>query len=387
MEVIKKENYKVPVFSWCSEIEENAMSQIDNLAQLPFVFNRISIMSDCHQGYGMPIGGVIATKDVVIPNAVGVDIGCGMRAVKTNLCVEGVAIDQLKTILGFIRKRIPVGFKHHDKPHPIPDLPNCEMKICTEQYESATKQVGTLGGGNHFIEIQRDQDGFIWFMIHSGSRNLGKKVADYYNKIAQRLNADWYSSVPKNWELAFLPMDTAVGICYLSEMEYCLQFAAANRDLMAEIVKDIFYEVDGDVLFSDEVNIHHNYAAMENHFGCNVMIHRKGATRARKNEVGIIPGSQGTHSYIVSGLGNPDSFMSCSHGAGRCMGRKEAIRSLDFDTEVYAMEAQGILHAIRNKNDLDEATGAYKNIDTVMAEQSDLVSIFYTLTPMAVVKG
>jgi len=156
---------------------------------------------------------------------------------------------------------------------------------------------------------------------------------------------------------------------------------------MAEIVKDIFYEVDGDVLFSDEVNIHHNYAAMENHFGCNVMIHRKGATRARKNEVGIIPGSQGTHSYIVSGLGNPDSFMSCSHGAGRCMGRKEAIRSLDFDTEVYAMEAQGILHAIRNKNDLDEATGAYKNIDTVMAEQSDLVSIFYTLTPMAVVKG
>ncbi len=377
---------RISIKCWCESPEDGAIAQARNLANLPFLFKQVCLMPDTHQGYGMPIGGVIAAEGIVIPNAVGVDIGCGMKAVKTNLNVTNVYKVDLLEILGKIRESIPVGFKHHATPHDIPGMPLAD--ICRRQVEKATYQVGTLGGGNHFIEIQRDEDGFVWFMIHSGSRNLGKQVADHYNKLAQNLNAQWYSSVPKYWELAFLPRDSAAGQDYLTEMGYCLEFAAANRDLMSEFIKTAFKQVLGDsVTFTDETNIHHNYAAMEHHFGHDVMVHRKGATRARAGEVGIIPGSQGTRSYIVEGLGNPESFMSCSHGAGRRMGRKEAVRSLDFDAEVQAMDAKGILHAIRGKDDLEEAAGAYKDIDTVMAEQSDLVKILHTLEAMAVVKG
>ncbi len=378
---------RLVIKSWCNEPENGAVEQARHLANLPFTVKQICLMPDTHQGYGMPIGGVIATDAVVIPNAVGVDIGCGMHAVQSNIKVSDISVEQVKEILGLIRQNIPVGFKHHDKPHHIPDLPDYGATICSEQYNSATRQIGTLGGGNHFIEIQRDEEDWVWFMIHSGSRNLGKQVADYYNKLAQKLNAEWFSVVPKHWELAFLPRDSVEGQRYLVEMNYCLQFAAANRHFMAEQIQDIFATVMGKPFWLDEIDIHHNYAAMENHFGQNVMVHRKGATRARENEIGIIPGSQGTKSYIVRGKGNPDSFMSCSHGAGRRMGRKEAVRSLDFEAEVQALDSKGILHAIRSKDDLEEASGAYKDIDVVMAEQSDLVDIVHTLEPMAVVKG
>ena len=395
MNVIKKEDYKVPVFSWCPEIEENAMAQIDNLARLPFVFNRVAVMSDCHSGYGMPIGGVLATKGVIIPNAVGVDIGCGMCAVKTSLAE--IDTNTLKKIMGEIRKAVPVGFNKHKEeqyaglmPFGYAGLEEFTNSICLKEYKSSLKQIGTLGGGNHFIEIQKGSDGHIWIMIHSGSRNLGKQVADYYNKLAISLNEKWHSEVPTEWELAFLPVESEEGQAYIREMNYCVEFALANRKLMMDRILDIFVDIfTGDKSIGCEpmINIAHNYAKLENHFGKNVWVHRKGATLARKGTIGIIPGSQGTKSYIVKGKGNKDSFESCSHGAGRKMGRKEAQRTLKVEDEVKKLNDMGVIHSIRGVNDLDEAPSAYKDIDIVMDNQKDLVDILVELTPLAVIKG
>lgn len=377
--------------SWCNDVEDGAKEQAINLANLPFAFKQICLMPDTHQGYGMPIGGVLATEGYVIPNAVGVDIGCGMCAVRTTQ-MSLINLDKLKTIMGKIRNAVPVGFKHHLKPQSIDLMPDPECGVIIPdpviQYEfkSATHQLGTLGGGNHFIEIQQDPDGFLWIMIHSGSRNLGKKVADHYNKLAKMLNTRWHSSVPKEWDLAFLPSDTSEYNWYMAEMQYCVDFALANRYLIMSRIMEIFSD-ETNCEFGNITNIAHNYARMEHHFGKNVLVHRKGATSAREGEVGIIPGSQGTASYIVEGLGNPDSFYSCSHGAGRIMGRKEAIRTLNLKEEVKKLDDKGILHGIRGTDDLDEASGAYKDIDIVMREQSDLVKILVELKPMAVIKG
>ena len=379
----------VVIKSWCNEPEGNALAQARNLANLPFVFRQVCLMPDTHEGYGMPIGGVIATEGAVIPNAVGVDIGCGMLAMRTNL--EEINLSTLKRVIGNIRKTVPVGFNHHKEPQdeslmPLLDDPAGYPEVSL-QYRSACKQIGTLGGGNHFIEVQRGSDGHIWFMIHSGSRNLGLKVANRHNRIAIDLNERWHVAVPKKWELAFLPLDTKEASVYLREMSYCLEFALANRRLMASRVCDAFLAADAKATFNEAINIHHNYAAMEHHFGKNVLVHRKGATSAREGEPGIIPGSQGTSSYIVRGKGNPESFTSCSHGAGRKMGRQTAIRNLNLEEETNALEGKGILHALRSKKDLEEAAGAYKDIDVVMEEQQDLVEIMVRLDPLAVIKG
>jgi len=379
----------VVIKSWCNEPEGNALAQARNLANLPFVFRQVCLMPDTHEGYGMPIGGVIATEGVVIPNAVGVDIGCGMLAMQTSL--KEIDMPTLKRVIGTMRKTIPVGFEHHKELQdeslmPLMDDPALYPEV-SQQYRSACKQIGTLGGGNHFIEVQKGSDGHVWFMIHSGSRNLGLKVANRHNRIAIDLNERWHAEVPKKWELAFLPLDTEEAATYLREMRYCLGFALANRQLMASRVREAFCDEIPDVTFGDAINIHHNYAAMENHFGHNVLVHRKGATSAREGEMGIIPGSQGTASYIVRGKGNPDSFMSCSHGAGRKMGRQAAIRNLNLEEEKKVLEEKGILHALRGKKDLEEAAGAYKDIDVVMDEQQDLVDIVVRLEPMAVIKG
>lgn len=240
---------------------------------------------------------------------------------------------------------------------------------------------------NHFIEIQKGDDGHIWLMIHSGSRNLGYKVAKHYNKIAIELNEKWYSLVPKKWELAFLPLDSEEGKTYRQSMQYCIDFALANRGLMMDRVKEAVQDVISNIEFDSMINIAHNYAAMENHFGKNVMVHRKGATKATEGLIGIIPGSQGTASYIVKGKGDPDSFKSCSHGAGRIMGRNQARKELDLETEKKRLDDLGIIHSIRNKKDLDEATGAYKDISIVMANQTGLVDILVKLEPLAVIKG
>ena len=380
----------IPVKLWLDDVEEGALVQANNLASLPFAFHHVAIMPDSHQGYGMPIGGVLATKGVVIPNAVGVDIGCGMCAVKTSL--TEINIETLKKVMGEIRRVIPVGFEHNKRmcdESLMPDKSNLvigDNNTILIQYDSARKQIGTLGGGNHFIEIQKGSDGHIWIMIHSGSRNLGKQVADYYNKLAINLNEKWRSSVPKEWQLAFLPMDSQEGIQYINEMNYCVEFALANRKLMIDRIKDIF-EKETNCECVEPINIAHNYASLENHFGQNVWVHRKGATLATPDTIGIIPGSQGTHSYVVRGKGNPESFNSCSHGAGRKMSRTKAQENLNLEEEQKKLDDLGILHAIRGKKDLDEASGAYKDIDVVMKNQEDLVEVLVELSPLAVIKG
>lgn len=381
---------KVPIKLWLDEIEDGALRQAKNLANLPFIFKHLAIMPDAHEGYGMPIGGVLATNSVVIPNAVGVDIGCGMCAVKTSL--TNIDKLQLQSIVELIKQRIPVGFKHQEKRQDDNLMPKGylidDMQVIKKEYNSALKQIGTLGGGNHFIEIQKGDDGFIWIMIHSGSRNLGKKVADYYNKIAVKLNEMWFSQVEKAKELAFFPIQTKEAKEYFDEMSYCVEFALSNRRLMMENAKGCFQDsLNLSIEFEPIINIAHNYARWENHFNTDVIVHRKGATSAKVGEIGIIPGSQGTKSYIVEGIGNIDSFMSCSHGAGRKMGRKQAQRELNLENEIQAMEKQGIIHNIKSVSDLDEASGAYKDIDIVMENQKDLVRILVGLKPLAVVKG
>ncbi len=375
---------KRPVKMWLDDIEDGALEQAKNLANLPFTFKHVAIMPDAHQGYGMPIGGVLATHGVVIPNAVGVDIGCGMIAVKTSITYLNT--DLLKEIMGKIREVVPVGFNHQKENQEWSGFDEApDIKVIQDQLSSARKQLGTLGGGNHFIEIQKGSDGFIWIMVHSGSRNFGYRIAKEYNDKARKLCERWYSDIP-DMELAFLPIETTEAKEYLEAMNYALDFSYANRKIMLDNILRCFREYTS-VIADDEINIHHNYAAWENHFGKNVIVHRKGATLARERTIGIIPGSQGTKSYIVKGKGNPESFNSCSHGAGRRMGRKQATRELCLDDEIRRLDEQGIVHGIRNVQDLDEAAGAYKDISKVMANQSDLVEMLVELQPLAVIKG
>jgi len=359
---------------------------------LPFTFKHVAIMPDAHRGYGMPIGGVLATTDVIIPNAVGVDIGCGMCAVRISVVKQLITTPILKHIMGKIRQVIPLGFNHHKESQinewsgfrSAPTIP-----IILNQLESATKQLGTLGGGNHFIEIQTGTDGCLWIMIHSGSRNFGLKIAQAYNKLAQKYCKMWYSNIPdfKGEDgLAFLPLGTSHAEEYMTAMNFALDFAQANRKLMmSRIVEIVKATIGGE--FHTPIDVHHNYARLENHYGKNVMVHRKGATSAMLEQMGIIPGSQGTSSFIVTGKGNPESFNSCSHGAGRRMGRNQARRELNFDDEVAKLDEQGIIHSIRHEKDLDEASGAYKDITQVMMDQIDLVDIKVELKPLAVIKA
>jgi tRNA-splicing ligase RtcB len=351
-------------------------------------------MPDAHHGYGMPIGGVMATKGVVIPYAVGVDIGCGMCSVETNIHTIG----GLKSLMSRIRRDIPMGFRKHTRNQEgMPSQQDwSELPIVHDNISKAQKSLGTLGGGNHFIEFQKAvETGNIHIMLHSGSRNMGLKVANHYNRLAQDLNHKWFSNVPKEWQLAFLPLDSEPGKAYLREMDYCVKYASANRkNMMASILTSMredghwTSDVQGFQRTIDSMfDVPHNYATMENHFGMDVMVHRKGAILARKDTRGIIPGSQGTKSYIVRGLGNPDSFNSCSHGAGRLLGRKKAQKELDLDTEIKKLNDQGIIHSVRTVSDLDEASGAYKDIDVVMENQKDLVTIEKTLLPIAVIKA
>ena len=386
MKVISSE--KLPIKMWLDEIEDGAVEQAKNLANLPFAFKWVSIMPDSHQGYGMPIGGVLATKKVVIPNAVGVDIGCGMCAVNTGL--QSITKQQLTDIVNDIKKFVPVGFNHHKEKREewLTDDQKGDLmgSVIEQQYQSSLTQIGTLGGGNHFIEIQKGSDGFVYVMIHSGSRNLGYKVANHYNEIAKKLNKMWYSSVPTEHDLAFLPIETQEAKDYMLEMKTCVDFALENRKRMLKEINRIFNKFTQSN-FGEIINIAHNYATWENHYKQNVIIHRKGATLASKGTIGIIPGSQGSKSYIVEGLGNPESFNSCSHGAGRKMGRKQAQRELNLEEEISKLDSQGIIHNIKTVEDLDEATGAYKNIDVVMENQKDLVKILVELIPLAVIKG
>ncbi len=382
----------VIVKSWVAELDQHGQDEVANLCRLPFIHHHLALMPDAHGGKGMPIGGVLATKGVVVPNAVGVDIGCGMCAVKTKVRVADLEQAVLrKQILRGIRQLVPVGHDHHKQMQSEEHMPQGfdidGMHVVKRELKSAFKQVGTLGGGNHFIELQRDDDGWLWVMIHSGSRNLGKQVGDFYNQKAEALNRRWYSMVPSEIQLPFLPVRTEEFREYWAEMEYCVAFALCNRKLMMERICQVIGDAVSGAEFEPMINIAHNYARWEEHFGENCIVHRKGATSAREGEVGIIPGSQGTCSYITEGLGNPESFMSCSHGAGRRLSRTAARFELSLEEEIARLEKAGVIHAIRTQADLDEAAGAYKNIDEVMAAQADLVRIRTRLMPVAVIKG
>jgi tRNA-splicing ligase RtcB len=380
MQTINSE--RIPIKIWADDIDPAAMQQARNLANLPFAFRWVAVMPDAHVGYGMPIGGVLATEEMIIPNAVGVDIGCGMAAVRTSLAK--ISLPELQEILALMRRDVPVGFKHHPDPQPWDGFNHApDLRIIQDELFSARHQLGTLGGGNHFIEIQSGDDGFIWLMIHSGSRNFGLKAASEYHRLAKSFCAKNRNSLPDQ-DLAYLPINSPEGQAYFSAMNFCLQFARANRALMVNRCMQAMNAVTGGVA-DNSVNIHHNYAAVESHFGHDVLVHRKGATAASAGQIGIIPGSMGAHSYIVEGLGNAESFQSSSHGAGRRMGRNEATRKLDLGQEQQKMK--GIIHGLRTKHDLDEAPGAYKDIDHVMAQQQDLVKIITRLKPLAVIKG
>jgi tRNA-splicing ligase RtcB len=381
---------KLPILLWLDQIDPEALTQAKNLANHPKTFKHIALMPDCHPGYAMPIGAVLATQDCLLPNAVGVDIGCGMVAVKTNL--TRIATPTLKKILGDIRRVVPVGFAHHPHPQNTTLMPRSPLlddshSVVFQEYRLALTQIGTLGGGNHFIEIQQAENSLIWVMLHSGSRNIGFRVAHYYQQQARSFSQKYQTQVPPIWQLDYLPLDSSLGQKYLIEMNYCLDFAFANRRLMLDRVQQIIKDHLPSVKYSDFINIAHNYAASETHFAHKLFIHRKGATEALPGNIGIIPGSQGSRSYIIKGLGNLDSFQSCSHGAGRRLGRRQAQRTLDLSAEINRLDHQGILHAIRGTRDLDEAPGAYKDIDQVMANQSDLVAILHSLRPLAVIKA
>ncbi|MFC1586648.1 RtcB family protein, partial [Fibrobacterota bacterium] len=321
-----------------------------------------------------------------------VDIGCGMSAVQTNRAASDTGSDEIRDILGALKSIVPVGFKHHkqnqqwDGFERAPDLP-----VIRRELPSARKQLGTLGGGNHFIELQKGSDGCIWLMLHSGSRNFGYKIAREYNNQAQDYCKKRYGRRFKykgGDGLAFLPEDSKLFHEYCPAMDFSLAFAYANRQLMMKRFKDCAYDVLG-CGFTREINIHHNFAASEHHFGREVMVHRKGATRADKGRLGIIPGSMGTASYIVQGLGNPESFKSCSHGAGRLMGRRQFNRTHTAEECNRAMGDIVYDKWMKKKKgaDLSEAPQAYKDIHLVIESQKDLVEVVTRLEPLGVMKG
>lgn len=388
--MIKKEIFgtKLAAKLWLDDVEDSCMEQIVRLASLPYAFHHIAIMPDAHTGKGMPIGGVLATKGVVVPNAVGVDIGCGMCAVRTNIKANELVRSDVTSIMRHIRENVPLGFDHRKTPMDESLLPEADfdkLPYLKNMKNAMLRQIGTLGGGNHFIEIQKDaSNDDVWIMIHSGSRNVGLTIANQYARIASEWCAKWYSETMPGLE--FLPIEFEAGKKYLNEMNYCKEFALVNRKVIMDFVMEGFRLIKPNVEFDPIINIAHNYASFESHFGENVIVHRKGATRARKGEIGIIPGSMGTKSFIVEGLGNADSFESCSHGSGRRLSRGMARETLSLEDECRKMDEKGIIHGMR-RDGLDEAPGAYKDIDIVMQFESDLVKPIVELLPMAVIKG
>jgi len=356
---------------------------------------------------GMPIGGVIAADDVIIPNAVGVDIGCGMGFIGTDIPVSEIKDittgngSLIQAIIGDILRNIPVGFNRHKKIQDCETLDTAKHEMdkyennpeLIDEIEAGYYQAGTLGGGNHFIELQVDQDGFLGIMLHSGSRHFGKKVCDLFHGKARILNQKWHSAVPDHHRLAFLPLDTGEGKQYINWMTLALDFAAENRRKMMAAVKEILDKymlkfTDMPYAYTQEVNCHHNYASIEHHYGKDVWIHRKGAIRAREKDVGIIPGAMGSYSYIVEGLGNEMSFHSSSHGAGRRYSRTAAMENFSTEEVMLDLKENDVILGKHNKKDVaEESRFAYKNIDDVMENQQDLVRPIKRLKTLGVVKG
>jgi tRNA-splicing ligase RtcB len=412
---------RIDIRSWCPEVEQSAIDQMIAIGNLPYV-REACLMPDGHWGMNCCIGGVVATQGVIVPSFVGMDVGCGMCALKTNIKREQITEVIRHKLHAMISREIPVGFSHntdkrrnelgnryrheYEKILKESEIASYEDRPVVGWNKAFFSQVGTLGGGNHFIEIQYDEDDNVWVMIHSGSRNIGKKVCDHFNAKAEELNDMWFSATQG---VPFLPVDTEEGKAYLAWMEFALQFAFLNRQVMMEEVKGVFARVFDDVKFiTDElvddtvegniINIHHNYASLEHHHGKNVWVHRKGATKAGDGNTGIIPGSMETNSFIVKGLNNHLSLKSCSHGSGRKCGRKEFnVNNNDKVDEIKArLQEKGITYSKfttstrgRDKGmlDLSETGEAYKDVMSVMANQTDLVEILVKLAPLVSIKG
>ena len=394
------------VQSWTEgvEVEYEALNQIRNIAGLPIIAGHVSIMPDVHLGKGATVGSVIPTRGAIIPAAVGVDIGCGMCALRTDLTAQDLP-DSLAALRSRIESRVPVGFSSHDKelntthegPHGL--VLRQRMSALYQRFEVLEilqilgkvdarriwKQLGTLGGGNHFIELCLDESGAVWIMLHCGSRNIGKTIGEAAigmgREVAQREGV----ALPDK-DLAWLNEGTVEFNRYVEALQWAQEYAALNRDLMMFRVLRALTEVFGREITStkEAINAHHNYATVEEHFGSRVWITRKGAVSAREGQLGIIPGSMGTRSYIVRGKGNPLSYCSCSHGAGRRMSRGAAKRM--FDLAALELQTAGV-ECRKDGGVLDEIPGAYKDIDAVMAAQTDLVAIEHTLKQVMCIKG
>lgn len=392
---------KTPVFGWISDntpIEEEALQQLNNLSQVPFLVNHVAVMPDVHAGKGSTIGTVFATKEALIPAAVGVDIGCGMVAVRTSLPAEDLP-DSLTEIRLAIEAVVPVGFNVHTDKHRISSLesklPVGERLLRTvadplfgndfnKFMNKIGPQLGTLGGGNHFIELCLDEANQVWIMLHSGSRGIGNMIGSYYIDKAKEEMERWLIDLPDK-DLAYLPKGDQLFHDYWDALQWAQQYAAANRTVMLEAVFQVLKGRFPGVTLTDEaVNCHHNYASLENHFGQNVYVTRKGAVRAAAGVKGIIPGSMGTKSYIVKGLGNEMSFCSCSHGAGRKMSRTKAREVFSLEDHITATKG---VECRKDNSVLDETPGAYKDIDQVMEAQRDLVKVLNTLKQVLCVKG
>jgi tRNA-splicing ligase RtcB len=382
------ETEALPIRVWAVgeiDLDDQVFVQARNLANLPIAREWICLMPDYHVGYGMPIGGVLATEGGVVPNAVGVDIGCGMIAARTAFMAGDFSRDQLQAVREAVHARVPVGLKHHESRQPLPEdlvADSRELPRVSAEIDRAAFQVGTLGSGNHFIELQRDEEGRLWIMLHSGSRNVGFRVCNHYHGEAKALMQALGVELP-DMDLAYLPADSPLHDEYLAEMAWCMRFAEANRIHMFGEVCDAIEEVIGARPgFDLRFDTHHNFARMERHSGKELLVHRKGAVRAEG--LVTIPGSMGTASYIGEGLLPAASFETCSHGAGRVMGRKEANRTISHEQAVAQMSH--VVFGVR-AGDYDEMPVAYKDIDNVMQAQADLVRPVHRLLPLAVVKG
>jgi tRNA-splicing ligase RtcB len=402
--LIKPEN-GVPIKAWTKGValEDEARAQLLNVAQMPFVYKWVAAMPDVHWGIGATIGSVIPTKGAIIPAAVGVDIGCGMMAVQTDLNARDLP-ENLKGIRSAIEKAVPHGRTNHggrgDRGawHEIP-LRNQEIWATLKPGYDAilekhpkldrgnhSNHLGTLGTGNHFIEVCLDESDMVWFILHSGSRGVGNRMGSYFIEVARKDMERLFVTLPDR-DLAYFPEGTKHFDDYVEAVEWAQNYARWNRHLMMEsLVKSVREsgELRPFVAEVKAINCHHNYVARENHYGEDVLVTRKGAVRAREGDMGIIPGSMGARSYIVRGKGNAESFQSCSHGAGRAMSRNEAKRR--FSLEDHARMTEGV-ECRKDKDVIDETPAAYKPIEAVMKAQSDLVDIVHELHQVVCVKG
>ena len=392
---------RVPVRVWTQDIEHDALQQLINVAQLPIVHSHVAAMPDVHTGIGATVGSVIPTKNAIIPAAVGVDIGCGMNAVRLTLSAEQLP-DSLAKLRSAIEAAVPVGFGQHDhdkvrgSAHARAARPFADrLDRIVDKHPGVAKmqrqfertwisRLGSLGGGNHFIELCLDETGAVWVMLHSGSRGIGNVLGRYFIAAARKDMERHQLRLPDR-DLAYFSEGSTLFDDYVEAVEWAQDYAAANRQQMMLLIRAALaphlppFESAGEA-----INCHHNYVAQEEHFGERVFVTRKGAISARTGELGIIPGSMGAKSYIVRGLGNPASFHSCSHGAGRRMSRSQAKRRFDrFD---LAQQTLGV-ECRKDGGVIDEIPGAYKDIDQVMANQSDLVEVVHTLKQVLCVKG